>query len=254
MSGYPVHIHGVLGGPDNQIQSDRNIFPSGSDIDTSDSEVSGTEEEGEPLSLNELAKAEQHVLRLLKRVKELQMSSHLVNNGKSHHRRRMHRVYQRFCRNWELSISCGHGDPRWTTGHDEPTSQSTVHDLRHSEIPTTMKGPACSPGDMLITKLPLATNHICEKAPTNSPRKLMPVPIGLYETSDAYIPPPSPLPLPSRRYVRTRPSTSQEHAASYTGEQYQTYYVPGKALVCDYPDCGKTFYRLDLFLRHRERQ
>jgi hypothetical protein len=36
--------------------------------------------------------------------------------------------------------------------------------------------------------------------------------------------------------------------------RHQKNHAQEDALVCDYPDCGKTFYRLDLLHRHRERQ
>jgi hypothetical protein len=75
------------------------------DSETSDTEVVTTDDEGEHLSLEELAKAAKQVQKLLKRITKLQHSFPITQEGKTYKKKRVNRIYQRFCRNWELNTA-----------------------------------------------------------------------------------------------------------------------------------------------------
>jgi len=71
------------------------------DSDTSGSETIATEDEDEHLSPEDLAKAAEHVKRLLRRITVLQQNS----NGNQKTRRRVRKFYQRFCHKFESGIN-----------------------------------------------------------------------------------------------------------------------------------------------------
>jgi len=73
------------------------------DSDTSDSDatMSGDDNE-EQISTEELAKAADHVKKLLKRITMLQKA--FETNKKKHRKRHVHKMYQRFCRKFESGI------------------------------------------------------------------------------------------------------------------------------------------------------
>lgn len=65
--------------------------------ETSDSDLTSTDDEDENLSQEELANAAKHVQRLLKRIEKLQHSFDATQNNKTHRKKRMSRIYRRFC-------------------------------------------------------------------------------------------------------------------------------------------------------------
>jgi hypothetical protein len=73
------------------------------DSDTSDSDATMMDEDGEHISREELSKAAKHVIKLLRRIIVLQKS--LENNQKPHQKRRVRKIYQRFCRKFESGIN-----------------------------------------------------------------------------------------------------------------------------------------------------
>ncbi|KAH6840251.1 hypothetical protein B0T12DRAFT_45300 [Alternaria alternata] len=73
------------------------------DSDTSDSDATMTGEDDEHISREELSKAAKHVTKLLRRIIVLQKS--LENDQKPHQRRRVRKIYQRFCRKFESGIN-----------------------------------------------------------------------------------------------------------------------------------------------------
>jgi hypothetical protein len=78
------------------------------DSDTSDSDATATDEEDEHLSIAELTQAAKHIQKLLKRITVLQHSFANGNQPSSvHKKRRVHKMYQRFCRKWEESVVVG---------------------------------------------------------------------------------------------------------------------------------------------------
>lgn len=82
-----------------------------SDSDTSDSDatMSGDDNE-EHISTEELAKAADHVKKLLKRITTLQKSFDV--DKKKHRKRHVHKMFQRFCRKFESGIKLpSAGDP-----------------------------------------------------------------------------------------------------------------------------------------------
>jgi len=72
-----------------------------SDASDSDATMSGDDNE-EQISTEELAKAADHVKKLLKRITMLQKSFDV--DKKKHQKRRVHKMYQRFCRKFESGI------------------------------------------------------------------------------------------------------------------------------------------------------
>jgi hypothetical protein len=77
---------------------------SATDSETSDNDATVTDEEDEHLSLAELAQAAKHVHKLLKRITVLQRSFESDQKSMVHKKRRVHKIYQRFCRKWESNI------------------------------------------------------------------------------------------------------------------------------------------------------
>ncbi|CAN9433139.1 unnamed protein product [Alternaria alternata] len=73
------------------------------DSDTSDSDATMTDEDDEHISIEELSKAAKHVRKLLRRIIVLQKS--LENDQKPHQKRRVRKIYQRFCRKFESGIN-----------------------------------------------------------------------------------------------------------------------------------------------------
>jgi hypothetical protein len=73
------------------------------DSDTSDSDATMTDEDDEHISREELSKAAKHVTKLLRRIIVLQKS--LENDQKLHQKRRVRKIYQRFCRKFESGIN-----------------------------------------------------------------------------------------------------------------------------------------------------
>jgi hypothetical protein len=91
--------------PDNQTRKNLDAFAFlTQDFDTSDSDPTVTDDEDEHLSLEELAKAAKHVQKLLKRITKLQHTFDATHKTKAHGKKRVHRIYQRFCRSWEDHI------------------------------------------------------------------------------------------------------------------------------------------------------
>jgi len=84
--------------PNNNIQIDLSAVD---DSDTSGSETIATDDEDEHLSPEDLAKAAEHVKRLLRRITVLQQDF----NGNRKTRRRVRKVYQRFCHKFESGIN-----------------------------------------------------------------------------------------------------------------------------------------------------
>jgi hypothetical protein len=79
-----------------------NIDLSAPDSDTSDSDASATDDdEGEDLSLEDLVKAAKHAQKLLKRITVLQKSFDGTQKSKVHKKKRVHKMYMRFRKNWE---------------------------------------------------------------------------------------------------------------------------------------------------------
>jgi hypothetical protein len=74
------------------------------DSEISESESTMTDDDDEHLSLEELAKAARHVQKLLKRITTLQKTYDSNHKSKLHKKRRVHKIYQRFCRKWESNI------------------------------------------------------------------------------------------------------------------------------------------------------
>ena len=75
--------------------------PNDSDTSDSDATMSGDDNE-EQISTEELAKAADHVKKLLKRITMLQKSFDV--DKKKHRKRHVHKIYQRFCRKFEPGI------------------------------------------------------------------------------------------------------------------------------------------------------
>ncbi|KAL1794223.1 hypothetical protein ACET3X_007644 [Alternaria dauci] len=73
------------------------------DSDTSDSDATMTDEDDEHISIEELSKAATHVTKLLRRITVLKKS--IEDNQKCHRKRRVHKIYQRFCRKFESGIN-----------------------------------------------------------------------------------------------------------------------------------------------------
>tara|TARA_R110002003_G_scaffold124_3_gene11199 strand:- start:26276 stop:29233 length:2958 start_codon:yes stop_codon:yes gene_type:complete len=79
-----------------------NIDLSAPDSDTSDSDATATDDdEGEDLSLEDLVKAAKHAQKLLKRITVLQKSFDGTQKSKVHKKKRVHKMYMRFRKNWE---------------------------------------------------------------------------------------------------------------------------------------------------------
>jgi hypothetical protein len=74
------------------------------DSEICESDSTMTDDDDEHLSLEELAKAARHVQKLLKRITTLQKTYDSSHKSKLHKKRRVHKIYQRFCRKWESNI------------------------------------------------------------------------------------------------------------------------------------------------------
>ncbi|KAH7410112.1 hypothetical protein DE146DRAFT_338997 [Phaeosphaeria sp. MPI-PUGE-AT-0046c] len=227
-------IPGALGSVDDQIQCNSDLYPSlsDSDIDTTDSEVGATDEGGETLSMEELAQAEQHVLRLLKRIKGLQKSFPLGKSGQVHHKKRMNRIYQRFRRHWETNLMCACVVPPWIVPCKESTYQSEVHDLQHPSIHSTTTAPKHTAAKLPVAGSPRPWHTVHSLAPLRHNHNLR-------------------TPYSTLISASQKESQDTEKDAASTAETPPDHY--DEVLVCDYPDCGKLFYRPDLLLRHRNR-
>jgi hypothetical protein len=92
------------------------------DSDTSDSDATMTDEDDEHISIEELSKAAKHVRKLLRRIIVLQKS--LGNNQKPHQKRRVRKIYQRFCHKFEsgINVTQATGPSR----HGSPATRSSV--------------------------------------------------------------------------------------------------------------------------------
>jgi hypothetical protein len=92
---------------ENDIESQKNTvtidISAIDDADTSDSDATTTDEDDEHISREELSKAAKHVTKLLRRIIVLQKS--LENDQKPHQKRRVRKIYQRFCRKFESGIN-----------------------------------------------------------------------------------------------------------------------------------------------------
>lgn len=107
------HLHVSLarvpdagGGTDDSRSNVRDGSPAtANDVDTSESDLSATDDEGDLLSQEELAKAEKHVRKLLKRITHLQKSSAPPNVGTLCQKRQINRIYKQFCRKWETDLA-----------------------------------------------------------------------------------------------------------------------------------------------------
>jgi hypothetical protein len=82
------------------------------DSDSSDSEAILSDDDEEHVSLEELVKAAQHVQKMLARIELLIKSSEVTQDSKHCRKRRVHKIYKRFCRRWESDISLGPVSPR----------------------------------------------------------------------------------------------------------------------------------------------
>jgi hypothetical protein len=76
-------------------------IPADDTSDTSESDATATDDEGEHLSIEELAKCAKHVERLLKRITRLQQSFENGQQTQQHRKRRVHKMYQRFRNKFE---------------------------------------------------------------------------------------------------------------------------------------------------------
>jgi hypothetical protein len=72
--------------------------------DTSQSDATATDDEGEHLSLEELAKCAKHVQRLLKHITQLQQSFQGSQQTHPHRKRRVNKMYQRFRYKFESDL------------------------------------------------------------------------------------------------------------------------------------------------------
>jgi hypothetical protein len=92
------------------------------DSDTSDSDATMTDEDDEHISIEELSKAAKHVRKLLRRIIVLQKS--LGNNQKPHQKRRVRKIYQRFCHKFEsgINVTQATGPSR----HGSPATRSSI--------------------------------------------------------------------------------------------------------------------------------
>jgi hypothetical protein len=81
------------------------------ETETSESDATVSDEEDEPLSLEELAKAAKHVQKLMKRITKLQQNFGSASKGKTHRKKRVKKMYQRFCREWESSLTIPSSPP-----------------------------------------------------------------------------------------------------------------------------------------------
>lgn len=71
--------------------------------ETSDSDAS-TDEEGEPLTAEDLAKCTSHIQKLLRRVTKLQNAMENRQGVQKHRKRRIQKMYTRFCHKFETDI------------------------------------------------------------------------------------------------------------------------------------------------------
>ncbi|CAN9437992.1 unnamed protein product [Alternaria alternata] len=93
------------------------------DSDTSDSDATMTDEDDEHISREELSKAAKHVTKLLRRIIVLQKS--LENDQKLHQKRRVRKIYQRFCRKFEsgINVTQAMGPSRYGSPATRPSNQ-----------------------------------------------------------------------------------------------------------------------------------
>lgn len=71
---------------------------------SSDGDTTSTDDEGEHLTLDELAACATHVQDLLQRITALQKSLQTGQLVKHHRKRRMHKTYLRFCGRFEANF------------------------------------------------------------------------------------------------------------------------------------------------------
>ncbi|KAF2681412.1 hypothetical protein K458DRAFT_420584 [Lentithecium fluviatile CBS 122367] len=74
------------------------------DSETSESEGTITEDDGEELSIQELAQCAGHVQKLLKRITVLQHSFEHTTPSRTYPKRRVHKLYRRFCKKFESEM------------------------------------------------------------------------------------------------------------------------------------------------------
>lgn len=75
------------------------------DSEMSDSEGTVTDDEGEHLTVDELARCAKHVQKLLKRISTLQQTLHSQQQASRYPRNRVQKLYRRFCRKFEFDMS-----------------------------------------------------------------------------------------------------------------------------------------------------
>ncbi|KAH7366623.1 hypothetical protein BKA66DRAFT_573287 [Pyrenochaeta sp. MPI-SDFR-AT-0127] len=110
-------------------------FSAGSDSEASETDATTTDDEDERLSVEELAKCAKHVQKLLRRITLLQKGFESNQKTTQHRKKRVHKMYQRFCRNFETEIITAPIPPpvSKTPGiiqrSSEPRSNGTVQPL-----------------------------------------------------------------------------------------------------------------------------
>lgn len=144
--------------------------------DTSDSDAVMTGDEGEQLTLDELAECAAQVQKLLRRIMALQDS---LKSGKTeghHHKRRMHKVYRRFCRKFEANIVDGTAAGR-ADGHSDYGRKSIRaafsaqgSSILESSLKTCSRVPqtgcvSSDPPAMVLERHPMRVTHTAGIAP-----------------------------------------------------------------------------------------
>jgi hypothetical protein len=116
------------------------------DSDSSDSEAILSDEEEEHMSPEELAKAAQYVQKMLARIELLIKSSEVTQGSKPCRKRRVNKIYKRFCRRWESDISLESVSPRQnrTFRHSNRTGKKAVPTGPRS-MGDYYSAPRCSP-------------------------------------------------------------------------------------------------------------
>ncbi|KAF1849092.1 uncharacterized protein K460DRAFT_84958 [Cucurbitaria berberidis CBS 394.84] len=74
------------------------------DTEISDSDATATDYDDEHISTEELANCAKHVHKLLKRITELQQKSESSQKPALHQKKQVHKMYRRFCRQFESQI------------------------------------------------------------------------------------------------------------------------------------------------------
>jgi len=290
------------------------------EIDTSDSEVTTTDDEGEHLSLEEIAAAARHVQKLLKRITKLQHKFENTGKSKGHKKKRVNKLYHRFCRKWEADVAAARPaqpilrhdremdrlepfistpksnesqnlrvstlpplpEPllagRISTGPQDDSRARMVmpkaekaEEVRRPRLrldPTYVNPTAGNPGSverrpmLPALRVPMAPMDI---APGSvSPAVVHPGVISAaigrgeqyshspaYSSSSGY-----PLRVVDDENKGSESVHGQEHGKLF---HEAAHTVPANRaesdpLACNYPACGKTFYRLDVLRRHQALQ